>query len=354
MDYARQNYIAQPGDGLKPKDFIRRLGPFDDFVINWGYRVIPAKSAEGEKSVLNQWITKQSGPFPYRFVGQGMGAADPRNQTEDLSDDAVKATAYGVTNYKKMIPQLVAWTTKPGDDYTELQEVYEEAVGRWAGMMGHVATVIGGVNVDLKTADISGAVFAVVPKEKQKAALAFLADNAIATQDWLTPKEITSRIGPNTTLATRQAGFITSLLSAQRLGRLAEAERYDPAAAYPLAEYMSDLKRAVWSGSSPDAGRRQLQRVYLTRLAALVNPPAPPTPPPGAAPGPAPGAPARPIPFVTPPNVPLSDLPALARSQLRDIQRDARAAATAATSPVQRAHWNDVADRVTEILEPRK
>ena len=252
-----------------------------------------------------------------------------------------------------MIPQLVAWTTKPGDDYADLQEVYEESVGRWAGMMGHVTTVIGGVNVDLKTADISGAVFTVVPKEKQKAALAFLAENAIATQDWLAPKDIITRIGPNNTLATRQAAFITSLLSAQRLGRLAEAERYDPAAAYPLAEYMSDLKRVVWGVPSPDASRRQLQRVYLTRLAALVNPPAPPTPAPGAG-GPPPGPPPRVLPFVTAPNVPMSDLPALARAQLREIQRDARGSASAAKSAVERAHWNDVVDRVTEILEPRK
>ena len=353
MDYARQNYIAQPGDGLKPKDFIRRVGPFDDFAINWGYRVIPVNSAGDEKPILNQWITNQKGPFPYRFVGQGMGSADPRNQTEDLSDDPVKATAYGVMNYKKMIPQLVAWTTKPGDDYTELQEVYEESVGRWAGMMGHVATVIGGVNVDLKTADIAGAVFTVVPKARQKAALAFLAEHAIATQDWLAPKDIISRIGPNNTLGTRQAGFVTSLLSAQRLGRMAEAERYDLTSAYPLAEYLSDLKRAVWAAPSPDATRRQLQRVYLGRLAALINPPAPPTPPPGAQPA-APTPPARPIPFVTPPNVPLSDLPALARAQLREIQRDARTSATAARTAVERAHWNDVVDRVTEILEPRK
>jgi len=353
MDYARQNYVAQPGDGLKPKDFIRRLGPFDEFAINWGYRVIPVKSADEEKPILNKWLTNQSGPFPYRYVSQGLGSGDPRNQTEDLGDDPVKATAYGVKNYKKMIPQLVAWTTKPGDDYADLQEVYEESVGRWAGMMGHVTTVIGGVNVDLKTADISGAVFTVVPKEKQKAALAFLAENAIATQDWLAPKDIITRIGPNNTLATRQAAFITSLLSAQRLGRLAEAERYDPAAAYPLAEYMSDLKRAVWGVASPDASRRQLQRVYLTRLAALVNPPAPPTPAPGAG-GPPPGPPPRVLPFVTAPNVPMSDLPALARAQLREIQRDARGSAITAKTAVERAHWNDVVDRVTEILEPRK
>jgi hypothetical protein len=354
MDYARQNYVAQPGDGLKPKDFIRRLGPFDDFAINWGYRVIPVKTMDDEKPVLNSWLTKQSGPFPYRYVPQGFGSTDPRSQTEDLGDDPVKATAYGVKNYKKVLPQLIAWTTKSGDDYTDLQELYEETVNRWAGMMGHVAAEISGVNVDLKTADIAGAVFTVVPKEKQKTALAFLAENAIATQDWLAPKEIITRIGPSSVLATRQAGVISSLLTAQRLGRLAEAEAYDPAHAYPLAEYMGDLKRVVWGVPAPDASRRQLQRVYIARLGVLVNPPAPPAPGAGAGGPPAPAAPPRALPFVTGPNVQLSDLPALARAQLREIQRDARASVTTAKTSVERAHWNDVVDRVTEILEPRK
>jgi len=352
MDYARQNYVAQPGDGLKPKDFIRRVGPFDDFAINWGYRVIAAKSADDEKPTLNRWLTNQTGVFPYRYVAQGLGSSDPRNQTEDLGDDPVKATNYAIMNYKKMIPQLVAWTTKSGEDYADLQELYEEAVGRWAGMMGHVTTVIGGVNVDLKTADVSGAVFKIVPKDRQKAALAFLAENAIATQDWLVPKEIITRIGPNGTLAARQEGFVVQLLTATRLGRIAESEKYEPAVAYPLAEYLSDLKRVVWSAPSPDATRRRLQRTYLARLAVLVNPPAPA--PAGAAAGGPPAAPARPIPFVTAPNVAMSDMPALARAQLREIQRDARASAATAKTAVERAHWSDVVDRVTEILEPRK
>ncbi len=357
MDYARQNYVAQPGDGLKTNDFIRRVGPFDDFAINWGYRVIAAPSADTEKPTLNRWLTNQSGPFPYRYVAQQLGSGDPRNQTEDLGDDPVKATNYGVMNYKKMIPQLVNWTTKPGEDYDDFQELYEESVGRWAGMMGHVTTVIGGVNVDLKTADMTGAVFSVVPKTKQKAALAFLAENAIATQGWLAPKEIITRIGPNGTLATRQAGFITSLLSTTRLGRLAESERYDAVNAYPLPEYLSDLKKVVWSAATPDANRRQLQRVYLARLGALINPPAATAGGGeggrggGAGGG---GAPARVIPFVTAPNVSTSDLPALARAQLREIQRDARASATTATAAVEKAHWSDVVDRITEILDPKK
>ncbi len=347
MDYARQNYIAQPGDGLKTKDFIRRLGPFDDFAINWGYRLIDARSADDEKSTLNRWLTNQSGPMPYRFTPQGLGSADPRVQTEDLGDDPVKASTYAVMNYKRMIPNLVAWTTKPGDDYSELQEIYEEAIGRWAGYMGHVATVIGGVNVDLKTADQSGPVFRVVPKAKQKAALAFLAENIITTPQWLKPQDIASRIGPSTVLAARQTGMVTSLLSPARLGRLAEAERYDATNAYPLAEYMADLKRAVWGGSAADAGRRQEQRVYLQRLDAIINPPT------AAAPALGGGAPGRPTPFVTAPNVPQSDLPALARAQLREIQREARTSAASATGAVERAHWNDIADRVGAILNPK-
>ena len=129
---------------------------------------------------------------------------------------------------------------------------------------------------------------------------------------------------------------------------MSEAEKFDAANAYPVAEYLGDLKRSVWGGSAPDAGRRQLQRVYLQRLEALVNPPAAPAPQPGA------GAPARPVPFVTPPNVLQSDLPALARAQLRDIQREARAAAAASSGAMERAHWNDVADRVSAILDPRR
>ncbi|MEP6763601.1 MAG: zinc-dependent metalloprotease [Gemmatimonadaceae bacterium] len=348
MDYARQNYIAQPNDGLKTKDFIRRVGPFDDFAINWGYRVINAPNADAEKPTLNKWLAEQTGLFPYRFVSQQLAAGDPRNQTEDLGDDPVKSSTYAVMNYKKMIPNLVKWTTKPGDNYDDLQEVYDEAVGRWAGYMGHVSTVIGGVYVDLKTSDQSGAVYTIIPKAKQKAALEFLSANILATPDWLQPKDIISRIGPTTLLLARQTGIVTSLLSAARLGRLAESEKYDATNAYPLADYLADLKRAVWTGAPLDGNRRQLQRVYLQRLEALISPPAVTPAPPG------PNGPARATPFVTPPTIALSDLPAFTRMQVREIQRDARLSAAAAPTTTARAHWNDIADRATLILEPKR
>ncbi len=361
MDYARQNYVAQPGDGLEPKDFIRRLGPFDDYVINWGYRVIPqAATPEAERKVLNDWYVSQKGPMPYRYVPQQLGSVDPRAQTEDLSDDPVRASTYAVANLKRVVPNLVAWVTKPGEDYEDLGELYGETVGMWALYMGHVTTIIGGVNVDFKTAEQSGPVYHPVPKAKQKAALQFLTDNAIKTPEWLAPDDILSRIGPQSgasALSTRQATVVTQLLDARRLARLADSEALEPASAYPLTEYLSDLRRAVWgtpaTGAAPDASRRTLQRVYLERLDALISPPAPPAG--AAAQGPGGGGPPQaPPPLLAAPNVPRTDLPALARSQVRSIRDDARRAAAAAPAGLVRAHWQDIADRADEILEPRR
>jgi hypothetical protein len=351
MDYARQNYVAQPGDGLKPKDFIRRLGPFDDFAINWGYRILPnAPTPEAERKTLNDWLVHQSGPFPYRYVAQQYGSVDPRAQTEDVGDDAMKAGAYAIANMKRVVPQLVAWTTKPGDDYTDLDELYDETLGMWSLYMNHVATWIGGVTVDMKSADQGANVYRIVPKAKQKEALAFLNANVLVTPSWLAPRDIESRVGPSA-LPTRQAAVVTSLLSNARLGRLAESEKADPANAYPLAEYMADLRADVFAGAAPDANRRMLQRVYVERLSAIINPPPAPTGGPGA--GTPQGPQNPPPPFVAPPNIARSDIPALARMQLRQIRDEARRRASAANAVLQ-AHWDDIAARADDALDPRK
>lgn len=361
MDYARQNYVAQPGDGLEPRDYIRRLGPFDDFVINWGYRVLPnAVTPDAERVTLNRWLTDQAGPMPYRYVAQNYSGIDPRAQTEDLGDDPVKSSAYAVANLKKVVPNLVAWITKPGENYEDLNELYGETVGMWAQYMGHVTTLIGGVYVDNKTSDQAGAVFRPVPRSQQKAALQFLADNVLTSPSWLAPADILSRLGPPTaatSLSARQANVVTALLNAGRLGRLADSELLEGDRAYTVAEYLGDVKRAVWGGAgvSPalDAGRRAVHRVYLERLEALISPPPAPAGPPGGAA--AAGPPAPPAPFLGPPNVPRSDLPALARAQVRAIREQARAAALAAPAgSVARAHWQDIVDRTDRILEDKR
>ncbi len=348
MDYARQNYIAQPGDGLAPVDFVRHLGPFDDFIIEWGYRVFPeAATPEDERPILDRMLTRPSGPMPYRYLPQFLSGIDPRAQTEDLGDDPVAAGTYAITNLKRVVPNLPAWTARPGEDQSDLTELYGETVGMWSTYMRHVVSVIGGVYVDPKTAGQPGAVYTPVPRAQQKRALNFLAEQAIRTPEWLAPASITSRTGPSS-LTNAQANVVVQLLEARRLYRLSQSEAMDRASAYPLAEYLGDLRRVVWSGANPDANRRALHRVYLDRLDALVTPPAP-----QSGQGGGPGGGAAPTPLLAPLNVQRTDLPALARSELRTIRAEAARAAASASTSVQRAHWADVVARVDAILEPK-
>jgi hypothetical protein len=209
--------------------------------------------------------------------------------------------------------------------------------------MGHVTNVIGGIYVEPKVAGQPGAVYTPVPKAKQQRALAFLAENAIRTPEWLAPAAITDRVG-GSPLSGAQASVVAMLLDARRLDRLAMGQKMSTAA-YAPAEYLGDLRRAVWTGSAPDANRRELHRVYLERLAALVNPPA-------ASGGQFGAGRTPPSPLLAPLNVERSDLPALARAELRAIRAEAQRNAASAPSSVQRAHWADVTARIDKTLDP--
>jgi hypothetical protein len=256
-----------------------------------------------------------------------------------------------------VVPNLISWTSRPGESYEDLTEIYTEMLGQWSQYMGHVVTLVGGVYIDNKSTDQAGAVYTGVAKARQKAAVQFLAQHVFTTPDWLAPREILERVGPpagTSALSNRQAAVLTQLFDARRLGRLQDQEILDAANAYPVSEYFADLKRAVWGaiGASPlpDAHRRALQRAYLERLEALVSPPAP-----AAAAGARAGGPPQPAStLLAPPNVQRSDIVALARAQLRQIVQESTRAATAATPGVMRAHWQDIADRAGRILNPNR
>ncbi|MEE3148053.1 MAG: zinc-dependent metalloprotease, partial [Bacteroidota bacterium] len=156
MDYARVNYVAQPEDqGVR---YIRMMGPYDYYAVNWGYRYSPeAKTAEEEKPMLDQWILEKAGNPWYEF-GSSTGV-DPHSQTESLGDDNIKASLYGLANMKKVIPNLIDWTTKDGYGYDDLDEVYGELTRLWRGYVYHVITNVGGIYETRKTADQDGVVY---------------------------------------------------------------------------------------------------------------------------------------------------------------------------------------------------
>ena len=156
MDYARFNYIAQPEDtgvALMPD-----VGVYDKYAIAWGYKPILDTTAEAEKETLNSWILEHAGDPMYRFGHQQVGdVVDPSSQTEDLGDDAILASTYGIKNLKRIVPNLIEWTTETGEDYSDLNDMYGQLLSQFSRYMGHVANNIGGVYEQYKTADQAGA-----------------------------------------------------------------------------------------------------------------------------------------------------------------------------------------------------
>ncbi|HEX9580932.1 MAG TPA: zinc-dependent metalloprotease [Gemmatimonadales bacterium] len=349
MDYARQNYVAQPGDG--DVRFVRMLGPYDLYVVNWGYRVIPsARNPEDERPILNRWIRERDGDPRYRYGPQQGGLPiDPSTQTEDLSDDPVRASGYGIANLKRIVPSLVEWTTKPGEDYADLDEVYDETLGIWNLYTGHALTLVGGMHQTLKASDQPGTVFQPTTRDRQRAAVEFLIREVFTTPTWLMPEDILRRIehaGAVDRLRQAQATRLNQLLDPGRLQRLIEQEAFDPRGAYKLVDLFDDLRRGVWGelerGGAIEVYRRNLQRAHLERLEYLLTQ--------------EPAAPAAPFGGGVRTNVDVSqsDIRALARAQLTELETAARRRAASSTDRATRYHLEDVAARIGGILRPER
>ncbi|MDH7447833.1 zinc-dependent metalloprotease [Aquimarina sp. 2201CG14-23] len=348
MDYARFNYIAQPGDGdvaLMPE-----IGIYDKHAIRWGYRPIPGTTAEEEKKTLDSWILKHADDPKYRFGRQQFGVIDPSSQTEDLGDDAVQASMYGIANLKRIVPNLIQWTAEDGKNYNDLQTMYGQVLGQYNRYMGHVASNIGGVYEYYKTYDQEGAVYTHVTKENQKRAMKFLQEQLFATPDWLLDATIFNKI-ESAGSVERVRGFQTrtlnNLLDQGRMARLIENEALNNTDAYTLIDMMTELRSGIWSelrnGATVDVYRRNLQRAYIERLEFLMTKEQTPIP-------------ANFRRFVRRTNVDVSqsDIRPVVRAELKNLQRAIRNAIGRTADRMTRYHLQDAAERVSLILDPKK
>jgi hypothetical protein len=245
MDYARFNYIAQPED--KGVALMPDIGVYDKHAVRWGYRPIPdAKSAKDEKKTLDKWIRDNENSLMHRFGSAGI---DPSSQTEDLGDDAVKASEYGILNLKRIVPNLNKWTSEDGKDYSDLQTMYGQVLSQFNRYMGHVSSNIGGVYQYYKTYDQEGPVYTHVKKSHQKKCMNFLNDQLFETPTWMIDNNILNKIefaGITNRIRSTQSRTLNSILDFGKMARLIENEAINGQTAYTLIEMMSDLKEGIW------------------------------------------------------------------------------------------------------------
>ncbi len=319
MDYARFNYVAQPGD--EGVSMMPNVGPYDKYAINWGYRPILDVSATDEKPILDQWILEKAGDPIYRFGAQQWSVIDPSSQTEDLGDNAVDASQYGIMNLKRIVPKLIEWTEEDGKNYDDLEELYGQVVGQFNRYMGHVSANIGGVYKYTKTYDQEGAVYTHVDRAHQARCLRFLQSELFTTPSWLLDQNIFNKIessGALTRIRGMQVRTLNNLLSASRLERMIENETLNGSQAYTPLEFMGQLTDGLWSESTPDAYRRNLQRAHVDRLETLLKEND-------------------------------SDVRALAMMQLKDVQKFA--SKKSGGNSMAAAHFREIDSRIEGILE---
>jgi hypothetical protein len=278
MDYSRFNYVAQPEDSVSQRGLISRIGDYDLWAIEYGYKLLPdITSEENEIPFLNGWIMDNTKNKRLWF-GSEFNSDDPRVQTEDLGDNAMKAGEYGIKNLQRIVPRLVGWTYEPNEGYRSLRRVYSGLVSQFNYYLGHVTTNIGGTYETHKTGEQIGPVFSIVPAATQREALKFLSDHIFQTPMWLLDTAVLSRTGqsPEQIIGDAQRMVLNNLLSNSTLNKLSEAEAMYPNKAYRLVNYLDDLDNTMWTELSY-AGtislyRRNLQRYYVERLLDLASP----------------------------------------------------------------------------------
>ncbi len=348
MDYARFNYVAQPGD--KDVALMPNIGVYDKYAMSWGYRpILEAETAEDEKPILDSWILKHAGDPLYRFGHQQAGSVvDPSSQTEDLGDNAIKASLYGIANLKRIVPNLIKWTAEEGKNYDDLETMYGHVIAQFNRYMGHVSSNLGGVYENYKTYDQEGLVYTHVKKEHQKNCLLFLNEQLFSTPSWLIDKEIIGRTeysGITERIRSIQVKTLDNILDLGRMMRMIENETLNGVEAYTLINMMTDLRNGIWaelsSGKEIDTYRRNLQRAHVERLAELLN--------------------SKDVKVTskssylksTAVTVKESDIIPIVRGELNSIKRNAYTASLKTSNTVRKYHLQDISERIDAILNPK-
>lgn len=275
MDYARNNFVAQPGDlekGVRLTPPI--LGVYDSYAINWGYRIIPnTNTPQDEKKVLSEWIKLKSNDPMYEFGAQQfLGTVDPTDQTEDLGNDHIKAGNYAISNLKLVMKNFESWTAEEGENFDNLVETYEQIVKQYTRHLVHVMPYIGGIKFKEVRQGEKGDAKNYFNKAEQKRAIKWLVNQARTYNDWLSPTQLVAHLGMEPGKNDKlQLAVIGSLLNSPSLMRICESGKLNPTQNYTINEYMKDilaeLFQATYRNENLSEADMNLQAITVAVLA---------------------------------------------------------------------------------------
>ncbi|HLF47595.1 MAG TPA: zinc-dependent metalloprotease [Chitinophagaceae bacterium] len=347
MDYARFNYVAQPEDKISESGLFPRIGDYDKWAIEWGYKLFPQYTdADAEVGHLNNWVI---GKLKDKRLWFGSSTQDdPRSQSEQVGDDSMKASMYGIKNLQRIVPNLIEWTKEANEDYSNLNIMYGQVVAQYSRYMGHVTRYVAGVMETPRKVEEAAPVYEIVSEAKQKEAVEFLQKNLFNTPTWLLNNDIFSKTGTNpvSAIGNVQDGMLSRMLSTRNLSKLLDAEAILGNKAYQMTELLADLKKGIWSEvparKSIDIYRRNLQKSYVNSLINIIKPAAVTSTGTGGG---------FTISFGPAISTDKSDVKSVVRAHLQQIRSEAKTASAVITDEMSRYHLQDIAARIDSALD---
>jgi len=344
MDYARFNYVAQPEDNISRKGLFPRIGDYDIWAIEWGYKLFPQyNSPDAEKASMNTWTIERLKNKRLWF-GTESNPDDPRSQSEQVGDDAMKGSMYGIKNLQRILPNLMEWTREPNEGYANLSQLYNQVTGQYSRYINHVAKYVGGIMETPKMVEEQGPIYESVSEAKQREAVEFINKYLFTTPVWLINQDIFGKTGLSglSVVGQIQDNVLNRLLGTRTLGKLLDAEAAQGNSAYQLIELLSDLKKGIWSelpSKKPiDIYRRNLQKSYINTLSNLVS---------GTTSITVAGV------TVTSTSPDKSDIKSVVKAHLAALRTEVNAGAAAIADPMTKYHLQDVSKRIDNVLNPR-
>ena len=272
MDYARNNYVAQPGDKEKGVRLTPpELGLYDMFSISWLYRpLLDAKTPEDEVPTLSKWISEKSGNLAYRYGKQQFRTRlDPSSVEEDLGDDAMKAGVYGIKNLKIILANLNGWVGKDDPDYRFRLNMYNEVIYQYFRYLNNVLMNIGGIYMNERYDGDVLPSYTVVPRKDQRRAVKFLLDQ-MKDMDWLDAKEMQEGYPLRGNIASYLQDEIFFAMIKQIGNVMICASKSLGEDVYTAEDYMKDIYDYVWAPTQQGKTLTSIEKLMQINLLTTI------------------------------------------------------------------------------------
>lgn len=274
MDYVRCNYALRPGDKVDLKNRRVRIGKYDRWAIEWGYRIFQGKDAREREKNRRSWNEKQQ-QNPLLHFSAGV---DVESQMEDLGNDHVAINAQGIENLKYICAQPEAWRVADKVSLHVLQGRYQSIVQHYTNWVRHVLSHFGGKRLaGLENDNI----YLPEKADYNRKALKFVQTYFLQPPVWLFNESLTTPLELN---AAKELEHFYEGLMPDLIRSLRKVEESENACEGMLSvdEFLQGVHEGLFTermdstsvdSTLVDAAKHKIQTLYVSSLLKLTETP---------------------------------------------------------------------------------